>query len=42
MLPADLISWLESTSEDVIYMSMGSIFQLPDEVLDMFQQVIKR
>ena len=40
-LPDHLDSWISSGSEDVIYISMGSVFHLPDEVLHMFHQVIQ-
>ena len=38
-LPDNLNSWLESTDDSVIYMSMGTIFHMPDELLHMFNKV---
>ena len=38
-LAPSLASWLEAGQDPVIFMSMGSIYQVQDHVLDLFQQV---
>ena len=34
-----MTKWLEADTRPVIYMSMGSIYQMPESVLNMFKQV---
>jgi len=42
-LPSQIAEWLDSDLESpVIYISMGSIVQLSDSALDLFQQVFER
>ena len=38
-LAPSLTRWLEAGQDPVIFMSMGSIYQVQDHVLDLFQQV---
>ena len=38
-LAPSLASWLDAGQDPVIFMSMGSIYQVQDHVLDLFQQV---
>ena len=38
-MPADLEDWINAANTSVIYMSMGSIVQLPNDLMEMFEQV---
>ena len=38
-LSAEMTQWLEADTRPVIYMSMGSIYQVPEAVLNIFTQV---
>ena len=38
-LPDEMTRWLEADTRPVIYMSMGSIYQVPETVLNICEQV---
>ena len=38
-LSVEMTQWLEADTRPVIYMSMGSIYQVPEAVLNIFTQV---
>jgi len=41
-LPLDLENWINADNTKVVYMSMGSILQLPDHLILMFEQVFEK